>query len=79
MDLESGDNMSEIKRFAAIEVGSYEIEMKIYEISQKFGIREIDDIRYVMELGRDTYAHGKISFDLTEDLCEILQTVSIIL
>jgi len=72
MDLESGDNMSEIKRFAAIEVGSYEIEMKIYEISQKFGIREIDDIRYVMELGRDTYANGKISFDLTEELCEIL-------
>lgn len=65
--------MTGIRRFAAIEVGSYEIEMKIYEISQKIGIREIDDIRHVMELGRDTYTNGKISFELTEELCGVLR------
>lgn len=64
--------MPGIRRFAAIDVGSYEIEMKIYEISQKYGIREIDDIRHVMELGRDTYAHGSISFELIEELCDVL-------
>lgn len=64
--------MPGIKRFAAIDVGSYEIEMKIYEISQKYGIKEIDNIRYVMELGRDTYTHGSISFELIEELCDVL-------
>lgn len=64
--------MAEIKRFAAIDVGSYEIEMKIYEISLKYGIREIDNIRHVMELGRDTYVQGRISFELIDELCGVL-------
>lgn len=64
--------MPGIRRFAAIEVGSYDIEMKIYEISQRYGIREIDDIRHVTELGRETYAHGRISFEMTEEICEVL-------
>ena len=64
--------MAGIRRFAAIDVGSYEIEMKIYEISQKYGIKEIDDIRHVMELGRDTYVRGSISFELIEELCDVL-------
>ena len=64
--------MPEIRRFAAIDVGSYEIGMKIYEISKECGIREIDHIRYVMELGRDTYTHGSISFELIEELCDVL-------
>lgn len=64
--------MPGIKRFAAIDVGSYEIGMKIYEISQKYGIKEIDNIRYVMELGRDTYTNGSISFELIEELCDVL-------
>lgn len=64
--------MSDIKRIATIDVGSYEIEMKVYEISKKNGIREIDHIRYVMELGRDTYTHGSISFELIEELCDVL-------
>lgn len=64
--------MAEIRRFAAIDVGSYEIEMKIYEISLKYGIKEIDYIRHVMELGRDTYVRGSISFELIDELCDVL-------
>lgn len=30
-----------IKTFAAIDVGSFELELGIYEISGKYGIREI--------------------------------------
>ena len=55
-----------IKRFAAIDVGSYELEMKIFEISQKKGIKEIDHIRHVIELGKYTYSYGKVSFELIE-------------
>lgn len=64
--------MPGIRRFAAIDVGSYEVGMKIYEISQKYGIRELDDIRHVMELGRDTYTYGTVSFKLIEELCDVL-------
>ncbi len=47
--------------FAAIDVGSYEIEMKIYELSRKNGIRLIDDIMHRIDLGTDTYYHGRLS------------------
>ena len=41
--------------FAAIDVGSFELEMGIYELSGKNGIRKLDHIRNVIGLGRDTY------------------------
>ena len=40
------------KTFAAIDVGSYELTMKIFEISSKNGIKEIDCIRHRIELER---------------------------
>ena len=43
-----------IKTFAAIDVGSFELELGIYEISGKYGIREIDHLRHVLALGKDT-------------------------
>ena len=49
-----------IQTFAAIDVGSFEVELGIYEISNKFGIRPVDHVRHVIALGRDTYGHGKI-------------------
>lgn len=61
-----------IKRFAAIDVGSYELEMKIFEIVHKKEVREIDHVRHVMELGRDTYTNGSISFELMDELCSVL-------
>ena len=34
-----------ITTFAAIDVGSYEVEMKIFELSSQKGMKEIDSIR----------------------------------
>ena len=62
-----------IKRFAAIEVGSFELEMGIYEISQKQGIKRIDHIRHTLALGRDTYATGRISYASVEEMCRVLK------
>ena len=59
--------------FAAIDIGSYELSMKIFELSSKMGMREIDHIRRRIELGMDTYRSGRISHDLVEELCEVLQ------
>lgn len=61
-----------MKIFAAIDIGSYELSMKIYEISPKIGIREIDHIRHRIELGTDTFSTGKISYQRVDELCEVL-------
>ncbi len=62
-----------IKVFAAIDVGSYELAMKIFEFSSKNGMREIDHIRHRIELGTDTYNTGKISYERVDELCKVLK------
>ncbi len=60
------------KTFAAIDVGSYELAMKIYEISEKNGIKEIDHVRHKIELGTDSYFTGKLGNDRVDELCRML-------
>lgn len=62
-----------MKTFAAIDVGSYELGMKIFEISGKNGLREIDYIRHSIDLGTDTFATGKISYAKVDELCMVLR------
>lgn len=66
-----------MKLFAAIDVGSFEIAMKIFEFAPKSKamgrMREIDHIRHSIELGSDTYATGKISYERMDELCRILR------
>ena len=62
-----------MKTFAAIDVGSYELAMKICEISAENGIREIDHIRHRIDLGSDTFATGKISNERVDELCKVLR------
>lgn len=66
-----GINMSQTT-FAAIDVGSNEVSMKIYEVSKKNGIKELDHVRHTIELGADTYSIGKISHSLVDELCNVL-------
>lgn len=65
-----------ISLFAAISVGSYELEMKIFEVSAKFGIKEVDRISHIIELGKETYNYEKISFGLVDELCDVLYDYS---
>lgn len=58
--------------FAAIDLGSYEIGMKIFELSKKVGFRELNDIRYRMEVGKDAYAVGRVSMETVDLICEML-------
>lgn len=62
-----------MKTFAAIDVGSYALELKIFEISAGKGIKEIDNVRYQLDLGTDSYATGKLGYDKLEELCRILK------
>ena len=63
--------------FAAIDVGSNEVSMKIYEISKDSGIRKIDHVRKTIALGSETYTNGKISYPMVNELCEILQNFTL--
>lgn len=61
------------KTFAAIDIGSYELGMKIFEVSSKKGMKEIDHIRHRIELGTDSYFSGKLSFERVDELCRMLR------
>lgn len=64
-----------IKMFAAIDLGSFEIAMKIFEISSK-GMKEIDHLRHRLSLGSDSYNTGTISYKKIDELCKILNKFS---
>ncbi|MDO4602036.1 MAG: HD domain-containing protein [Eubacteriales bacterium] len=61
-----------VTTFAAIDVGSYEVSMKIFELSRKVGFKELTDIRYRLELGKGAYSRGKLERDMVDALCGIL-------
>ncbi len=61
-----------IRMFAAIDVGSFELEMGIYEMAYRGEIRCVDHLRHVIPLGRDTFSQGKISYELVEEMCQVL-------
>ncbi len=61
-----------VQIFAAIDVGSYVMEMKLYELSGKNGIKQIDDIKHLIDLGTDTYNTGKLSSDHVAQVKKIL-------
>lgn len=58
--------------FAAIDVGSGELACKIYELSKKNGIRQLDYVRQSLPLGAETYSSGKISHNTILEMCDVL-------
>ena len=68
-----------VRTFAAIDVGSYELGLKIFEFSQKNGMKEIDSIRHSIELGTDTYQNGIIDMEHMDELCDVLADFSSIM
>jgi len=62
-----------MKTFAAIDVGSYELRMKIFEFSGKNRMRQIDHVRHRIDLGTDTYRTGKLRYEKVEELCKVLK------
>lgn len=61
-----------ITTFGAIYIGSYEVSLKIMEISVKRGIREIDHIRSRIGIGKNIYKHKRVETEVMEELCEIV-------
>ncbi len=65
-----------VKTFAAIDVGSYELAMKIFEVSKTRGMKEIDHIRHSIDMGTESYTTGKLSYQRAEELCRVLREFS---
>lgn len=65
-----------IKTFAAIDIGSFELSMKIFEFAGKNRMKEIDFLTQRIALGSDTYADGKISNEKMDELCRALKRFS---
>ena len=61
-----------VRIFASIDVGSYETMMNIYELSGNNKMKMVDSISRRIDLGSDTYAHGKISKEKLDELCRTL-------
>ncbi len=59
--------------FAAIDIGSYNVSIEIFELSKKTGLRSLNRVRTSLELGADTFALGKISMERLQDLTKILK------
>lgn len=58
--------------FAAIDVGSNELSMKIYDLSKQHGIRDLTYIRHKISLGAETYTKGFISYQTIDEICNTL-------
>lgn len=63
-----------IKTFSSIYIGSFEVTMKIFEISSKKKLREIDYIRSRLDLGKEAYKHDNksIGYECVDELCDML-------
>jgi len=62
--------------FAAIDVGSHETTLRIYEVSKKYGVHEIEAVHHTARLGLETYSTQHISYHTIDKLCNILNGFS---
>ncbi|MCR5594303.1 MAG: HD domain-containing protein [Lachnospiraceae bacterium] len=62
-----------MKTFAAIDIGSYALELKLFEMSVKNGIKQIDSVCHQIDLGTDAYVTGKIGNEKLDEMCRVLR------
>ena len=71
--------MSNTETFAAIDVGSFDLAMKIYDMSPKKGVKELDSVVHALDIGSDTYAEGLISTRHIHEMTDILNDYATIM
>jgi len=58
---------------AAIELGSHALSMKIVEVGKNMEIKTLENLRKPIDLGRDSFATGWVSFETLLETCEVLK------
>ncbi len=62
-----------IRTVASIDVGSYNIRMVVAEINEEGKINILEELRHHANIGKDTFAFGKVSVDTIHETCSILK------
>lgn len=67
--------MAKLNLFAAIDIGSSRLSMKIFQLDKNIGkISVIDNCESSIAIGKETYNYGKISYELTGEICSCLES-----
>lgn len=61
-----------ISTYAAIDIGTSEISMKIFELSRPNGIKELTHVRHKLFLGAEIYSRGFISYQTVSEIASVL-------
>ncbi len=61
------------KLFAAIDIGSHKLRMKIVQAGENGEIRVLETVDKLIPLGRDTFNDEKLSFESVQKTCEAIQ------
>ncbi len=65
--------MAKLNLFAAIDIGSSRISMKIFQLKKNDSISVVDSCESNLSIGKETYNVGKISYELTSEICRCLE------
>ncbi len=65
--------MAKFTLFSAIDIGSSQMSMKIFQIDKVLGISVIESCESRIAIGKETYNYGKISYELTGEICSCLE------
>ena len=65
--------MPKYRIFAAVELGATRIAMQIAEISKSKIISVIDNIKYELPIGKETYTIGRINYENVDKICSCLE------
>ncbi|QUH25799.1 HD domain-containing protein [Serpentinicella alkaliphila] len=58
---------------AGISVGSHALKIKIVEVTEKQEIITLEKVSKKTSLGRDTFSKGKVSYEVVDEVCQILK------
>lgn len=61
-----------MKKFASIYIGTYEVTLKIYQVTREKTLKHIDTLQQGTDIASDIDHFGKITFETENKLCEIL-------
>ncbi len=65
--------------YAAIDIGSSELAMKIFEVSKEIGIVELTHLRHKLSLGAEVFATKQISYKTMSEICRVLRDFKLIM
>ena len=62
-----------MKTYASIYIGTYEIVLKVFEITKSKGVKEIDCMRSFCEISHDITHLGEVSFATLDNMISVLK------